>query len=97
MKFGYTIVYVADVAASLAFFERAFGLATRFVHESGYGELETGATALAFASHELAGATCRRATLRRMPRRSRSASKSRWSPMRWRRLMTARSRRVPSR
>lgn len=26
MKFGYTIVYVHDVKASLAFFERAFGL-----------------------------------------------------------------------
>lgn len=54
MKFGYTIVYVRDVAASLAFFERAFGIARRFLHESGsYGELETGATTLAFAAHEL--------------------------------------------
>jgi catechol 2,3-dioxygenase-like lactoylglutathione lyase family enzyme len=53
MKFGYTIVYVDDVSASLKFFERAFGLATRFVHESGYGELETGATTLAFATHAL--------------------------------------------
>ena len=54
MKFGYTIAYVSDVAASLAFFERAFGLQRRFLHESGtYGELETGATALAFASHDL--------------------------------------------
>ena len=41
-------------AASLAFFENAFGLTRRFLHESGtYGELETGATALAFAAHEL--------------------------------------------
>lgn len=55
MKLGYTIVYVADVAASLDFFERAFGLKQRFLHESGgYGELETGATALAFAQHEVA-------------------------------------------
>lgn len=55
MQFGYTIVYVSDVAASLAFFERAFGLARRFLHESGgYGELETGTTALAFAQHEVA-------------------------------------------
>jgi lactoylglutathione lyase len=54
MKFGYTIVYVADVLRSLEFFEVAFGIKTRFVHESGaYGELETGQTALAFASHEL--------------------------------------------
>lgn len=55
MQFGYTIVYVSDVAASLEFFERAFGLSRRFLHESGgYGELETGATALAFAQHEVA-------------------------------------------
>lgn len=55
MKFGYTIVYVSDVAASLDFFQRAFGVATRFLHESGsYGELDTGDTALAFAQHEVA-------------------------------------------
>jgi lactoylglutathione lyase len=55
MKLAYTMVYVSDVAASLGFFERAFGLATRFLHESGgYGELETGATVLAFAQHDVA-------------------------------------------
>jgi lactoylglutathione lyase len=54
MKFGYTIVYVPDVAASLGFYERAFGLKRRFLHDSGtYGELDTGETALAFAAHEL--------------------------------------------
>lgn len=57
MRFGYTILYVPDVAASVAFYERAFGLARRFVHESGtYAELETGATTLAFASETLAEA-----------------------------------------
>lgn len=51
MQLGYTIVYVPDVAQSLAFFEQAFGLKRRFLHESGeYGELETGASTLAFAS-----------------------------------------------
>jgi catechol 2,3-dioxygenase-like lactoylglutathione lyase family enzyme len=55
VRFGYTILYVADVAASLDFYEAAFGLERRLLHESGqYAELETGATALAFASHELA-------------------------------------------
>ena len=50
MKLGYTIVYVPDVAQSLKFFEQAFGLPTRFLHESGtYGELETGETTLAFS------------------------------------------------
>ena len=54
MQFAYTIVYVPDVAASLAFFEQAFGIARRFLDDSGmYGELETGATALAFADHQM--------------------------------------------
>ena len=54
MKFGYTIVYVPNVEASLAFFERAFGHERKFLHESGtYGELATGETSLAFAAHEL--------------------------------------------
>lgn len=55
MRFGFTILYVDDVERSLDFYERALGLERRFLHESGdYGELETGATALAFATHELA-------------------------------------------
>ena len=56
-KLGYTILYVPDVDASLRFFERAFGLKRRFVHESGaYGELETGETTLSFAAHDLGDA-----------------------------------------
>src|SRR3954451_23023959 len=55
MRFGYTILYVRDVAASLEFYERAFGQKRRLLHESGqYAELETGSTTLAFASRELA-------------------------------------------
>jgi lactoylglutathione lyase len=55
MRFGYTIFYVRDVPASLDFYERAFSQRRRFLHESGqYGELETGATTLAFAARELA-------------------------------------------
>ena len=56
-SFGYTILYVEDVAATLDFYEQAFGLARRFFHDEGgksYGELETGATRLAFASLSLA-------------------------------------------
>ena len=57
MRFGYTILYVSDVTASLDFYERALGQRRRFVHESGqYAELDTGPTALALASHELAAA-----------------------------------------
>ena len=57
MNFAYTIVYVPDVAAALAFLDRAFGLSTRFLHESGaYGEVETGAggARLAFVDHATA-------------------------------------------
>jgi lactoylglutathione lyase len=54
MKFGYTIIYVPNVSDSLAFFEAAFGFSRRFLHDSGdYGELSTGETTLAFASHVL--------------------------------------------
>ena len=54
MQLGYTILYVPDVPATLTFYEAAFGLTTRFLHESGdYGELETGSTALAFSAHSL--------------------------------------------
>jgi lactoylglutathione lyase len=54
MKFAYTILYVADVARSLEYYEAAFGFARRFLHESGtYGELETGQTTLSFAALEL--------------------------------------------
>ena len=54
LRFGYTIAYVPDVSASLDFFEQAFGLQRKFLHESGlYGELNTGTTTLAFAGHSL--------------------------------------------
>ena len=54
MKFGYAIVYVSSVTQALVFYKAAFGFETRFLHESGeYGELETGATTLAFASHAM--------------------------------------------
>ncbi len=54
VNFAYTILYVEDVAKSIAFYETAFGLSRRFIHEGGdYGELETGGTALAFAANEL--------------------------------------------
>ena len=52
MKFGYTIVYVSSVTSTLSFYKKAFGFETRFLHESEqYGELSTGETVLAFASH----------------------------------------------
>lgn len=55
MKFGYTILYVKDVASTVAFYEKAFGFERQFVHDSGhYAEMGTGATTLGFASHGLA-------------------------------------------
>ena len=54
---GYVLLYVKDVAASLAFYESAFGFTRRFFHDdngSAYGELETGATRLGFVSLKLA-------------------------------------------
>lgn len=53
VSLGYVILYVADVSASLCFYDEAFGLARRFFHVDGnktYGEVDTGATRLAFAS-----------------------------------------------
>lgn len=55
MKLGYTILYVPDVTAAVEFYERAFGLQRRYIHESGqYAEMETGSTALGFASETMA-------------------------------------------
>ena len=54
MKFRYTILYVEDVAATLSFFENAFGVRRALLHETGdYGELDTGETKLSFSSLRL--------------------------------------------
>jgi lactoylglutathione lyase len=51
MILRYTILYVDNVAATLSFYEEAFGLTRSMLHESGdYGELATGETKLAFSS-----------------------------------------------
>ena len=55
MKLGYAIIYVADVPETVAFYEKAFGLKSRLVHESNlYAELDTGSTTLAFAGEPMA-------------------------------------------
>lgn len=55
MKLGYTIIYVADVVATVEFYERAFQLQRRFVHDSLlYAEMATGDTVLAFAGEPMA-------------------------------------------
>ncbi len=60
VSLGYVILIVKDVSATLAFYEAAFGLSRRFFTDDNgkaYGELETGATRLAFVSLELARTT----------------------------------------
>lgn len=53
--FAYTILYVNDVAASISFYESAFGFKRKFISpDNDYGELITGATTLSFAQTELA-------------------------------------------
>jgi uncharacterized glyoxalase superfamily protein PhnB len=55
MRLGYTLIYVADVAATVAFYESAFGLQRRFIHDSGlYAEMDTGETTLSFAGETMA-------------------------------------------
>jgi lactoylglutathione lyase len=53
MQFRYSGVFVSDVPATVAFYEKAFQCALRYMHPSkGYAELETGATLLAFVSED---------------------------------------------
>ena len=54
VKFGYAISYVPNVEQSLSFFEYVFDIRRRFItEEKDYGELDTGETVLAFATHDL--------------------------------------------
>src|SRR5215207_9781259 len=55
MRFAYSIIYVRDVAASMAFYERAFGLTRRSLLPDGsYGEMDTGTTTLSIAAYNTA-------------------------------------------
>ncbi|HET6157612.1 MAG TPA: VOC family protein [Dongiaceae bacterium] len=53
MKFGYTIIYVDAVEATIAFYEKAFGLKREMVAGSEFGQLATGETKLAFAAKKM--------------------------------------------
>jgi len=49
LQFRYSGFFVPDVPATVRFYEAAFGLKLRYMHpSSGYAELETGSTLLAF-------------------------------------------------
>ena len=53
-RLGWVIVYVPDVETAIAFYEQSFGLKRRFVApDASFGELDTGATRLSFASEQL--------------------------------------------
>ena len=53
--FTYAILYVNDVKATLQFYKNAFGFVEKFITPEGdYGELDTGATTLAFADYSVA-------------------------------------------
>lgn len=50
-ELGWVIVYVPDVEEALELYERAFGLRRSFLDpKATFGQLDTGSTALAFAS-----------------------------------------------
>ena len=54
MKLNYVIIYVDDVVKATEFYQKAFGLKTRLIHESNmYAEMESGETVLAFAQNEM--------------------------------------------
>lgn len=57
MRLGYVLIYVEDVKAVMAFYQRAFGFETKMVYEAegvtDYGELKTGETTLGFAAHSM--------------------------------------------
>ncbi len=54
INFKYTIIYVSSVEETLDFYRKAFGFETKMILDSKeWGELETGDTTLAFATHEM--------------------------------------------
>ena len=54
MRFSYVIIYVDDLIMATKFYQKAFGLKIKFIHESKmYAELESGQTTLAFAANEM--------------------------------------------
>src|SRR4051812_22805870 len=55
MRYASTILYVPDVSAAIAFYERAFGLQQGFIApDASYGTLAGDGGQLAFASHDQA-------------------------------------------
>ena len=73
MKYGYTIIYVANVKETIQFYEKAFGFQQKFISpENDYGELVSGETTIAFASLTLGNTNLRNGYI---PTSSQSESK----------------------
>jgi len=54
MKLNYVIIYVDDAVKATEFYQKAFGLKIKFIHESNmYAEMDSGETTLAFANNEM--------------------------------------------
>ncbi len=54
MKLNYVIIYVDDAVKATKFYEKAFDMKIKFIHESNmYAEMESGETTLAFANNEM--------------------------------------------
>jgi uncharacterized glyoxalase superfamily protein PhnB len=54
IQYAYTILYVDSVPKTVEFYQKAFGFEQKFVTpENDYGEIVSGSTTLAFASHGL--------------------------------------------
>jgi lactoylglutathione lyase len=74
---------VKDVSASLVFYEKAFGFTRRFFHDDNgkaYGELETGAARLAFASLALAEEHLKQEIAVALPNKPPLGFEIAWSP-----------------
>ena len=55
MRFAAAVVFVDDVDATMAFYERAVGFTRKFYDpQYGFGEMDTGSATLAFGSHACA-------------------------------------------
>jgi len=54
MKLNYVIIYVDNTVEATKFYEKAFDMKTKFIHESNmYAEMNSGETTLAFANNEM--------------------------------------------
>ncbi len=69
MEFVTTTIYVDDVEEVLDFYFQAFGLNTRLLDENAaYGELDTGAVKIAFATHPYAQSRFKQGYIRSQPK-----------------------------